>query len=377
MFVAHSLDVGGTEKLLCDMVTAVSARGIEPVVCCLDRVGIWGERLCADGYTVHDLGRKPGVDRGVIGRLRAIISTERPDILNPHQYTPYFYAASSIFLLPGRPRLVFTEHGRFYPDRVRWKRVIFNRFAATFTDEIVGVCGYSRDALVKYEWFPRRRVKVIYNGIKADVYRGAGDASAVRRAKQALGLSPDDIVIGTVGRLCAEKNYRMLIRAFAQVLRIVPSARLVFAGGGELESNLRKCAGEVGADAKIVFLGPRQDVPSLLGAFDIFALSSDSEGASLVLLESMAAGLPVVATAAGGNPELVVDGVTGLLVPRGDADRFARALIDLAGSDQRRRLLGDAGRKRVDEKFSFDRMIDEYVALYRGIAGSKGGEGIS
>jgi len=361
MYIAHSLGIGGTEKLIYDMAEGMAERGIEPMVCCLDRLGVWGEELKKKGLKAFDLQRKAGIDTALIKKMRRIIKDERPDILNPHQYTPYFYTICSSFGLRDCPRIVFTEHGRFYPDKVRWKRVIFNQFANMLTDEIIGVSKFSKKALVDFEWFPAKRIKVIYNGIKAENYSRDIDVALKRRS---IGLNPEDQVIGTVGRLCAEKNYKMLIRAFAEVAKEIKNAKLVIVGGGELEGELKNLTAQLRLSQSVLFLGFRQDVPELLRIFDIFALSSDSEGASLVLLEAMASGLSIVATKVGGNPELVVEGETGILVPRGDSYKFSEAIIDILRDPERKQKLGGLGRQRVFEEFNFRKMVDEYIGLY-------------
>lgn len=367
MFIVHSLGIGGVEKLVYDMVRELKNRGIESSVCCLDYVGAWGEELKRDGFKVFNLERKEGLDLSILKKIKLILIEEHPDILHPHQYTPYFYTVASCFSLR-RPRIVFTEHGRFFPDRIRIKRVIFNQFTQFFTDAIIGVCKFTKEALVKYERFAQNRIEVIYNGIKIEEF--SADIDVVLK-KKTLQLNPDNRIIGTVGRLCIEKNHKMLIKAFAEVKKQISNVKLLIVGDGELRVELEALSQKMDLDKDILFLGERQDIPDLMKIFDLFVLSSDSEAASLVLLEAMASGLPVVATRVGGNPELVLDGETGILVERGNYKNFAQAIIRILQMNDLKTKMGIAGEKRVIENFTFEKMVDAYIGLYNKLISHK------
>lgn len=364
LFVVHSLNVGGTERLIRDMALSLPERGIEPAVFCLEDKGVLASDLERSGIKVFCGGRKKGVDLGLIWRLAGLIRSEKIDVVNPHQYTPYFYAAAAL-MLAGKASLIFTEHGRFYPDRLRPKRVIFNKLAVKFTYSILAVCDFTKKALVKYERLPEDGIKVIYNGIRKDKARVRVDRAEKLKT---LGLSPDVKLVGAAGRLCLEKDYPMMIRAFSLVKKRIAGTKLVIAGGGALETELRKLADGYGLSGDVMFLGERHDVPELLGCFDVFALSSVSEGASLVLLEAMSAALPIVATEAGGNPELISNGRTGLLSKTGDHEAFSEAIIRLLSDRALAGRLGTAAAKEVDKRFSFEKMVDEYAVEFR-IAG--------
>lgn len=362
MYVVHSLGTGGTEKLVCQLAESVKSFGDEAVICCLDYVGPWGEEMKRRGIAVFNVGRKPGVDLGIIKKIKTIIREEKPDILHAHQYTPYFYSVLSAALSFPRPKLIFTEHGRHYPDKVRPKRAVFNQFANIFTDEIFGVSEFTKKSLVKYEKFPGKKIRVIYNGIKQEEFQGSID---IGQKKRSLGLQPDARIIGTVGRLCAVKNFGMLIKAFAEVKKEIKDVKLLIAGDGEIKEELTALAEGLDLKDDVFFLGKRQDAPELMKIFDVFALSSDLEGAALVLLETMASGVPVVATAVGGTPELVADGKTGILTPRGDYIRFSEAIVSILQNKEMQENMGEAGRQRVAEKFTFNKMQNAYMEAYQ------------
>jgi glycosyltransferase involved in cell wall biosynthesis len=161
------------------------------------------------------------------------------------------------------------------------------------------------------------------------------------------------------------------LRAFAAARSAVKRAALVLVGDGPERPGLEAIAAELGVADAVRFAGARSDVPRLLRLFDVFALSSQTEGISVALLEAMAAGLPAVATAVGGNPEVVVEGETGRLVPAGDPARLGEALASLLADPDRRQAWGQAGRARVMEKFTLDRMVRDYEAIYESLAGRR------
>ena len=367
MYITHSLGVGGSEKLISDMAVELKRRGFDSVICCLDSLGEWGKKLRKEGFKIFVLGRKKGIDLNVSKKIKNIIEKEHPDILHAHHYSPYFYTALSNFSRR-RPKLIFTEHGRFYPDRVRVKRVVFNQFAKLFTDAIIGVCNFTKYSLSKYEMFPQNKIDVIYNGIKPKKYEGSIDADLKRKE---LGLGASEVIIGSVGRLCSVKSYNILIRAFGEVKKRLQNVKLLIVGNGALRDDLEALSRHMGLSDDIIFLGERRDVPELMKIFDVFTLSSNLEAASLALLEAMASDLPIVATNVGGNSELIKDNETGVLVDRGDYKKFADAIIRILQNPTVKNAMGEKGRKRVIEKFSFNRMIDEYIRLYRKLLSKK------
>jgi glycosyltransferase involved in cell wall biosynthesis len=203
---------------------------------------------------------------------------------------------------------------------------------------------------------------VAYNGIDVGPLPTADDR---RASREALGISNDVVLIGTVARLNAVKNLETLIQATAQ-LRTLP-ASLLIVGDGPERRTLTTLAESLGVVAKIRFLGHRDDARRWLGACDIYANSSVSEGVSLTILEGMAAGLPIVATRVGGTPE-VVDDACGRLVPARSVEGLAGALHELVAAPALRHALGAAARARVERQFTLDRMVATYQAVYERLA---------
>ncbi len=356
------MQVAGAEVLVAEAVRRLRGR-IDPVILCLDGVGPIGERLLAEGTPVVALGRRPGLDWRLPWRLAGELWRRRVDVVHAHQYTPFFYSALAKVLCGLGPRLIFTEHGRHYPDVVSSARRAVNRLALRLlADDVNACCAFSATAVSRVEGFAPTPVGVIENGIEVGRYGPAADRAALRRT---LGLDPGRRYVTCVARFHPVKDHAMLLRAFAAVAPRHPEADLLLAGDGPLREDLRRQAEAAGVAGRVHFLGVRGDVPDLLRAADVFALTSVSEAASLTVLEAMATGLPVVVTAVGGNPEMVRDGSEGLLVPRGDDKACAAALSRLLGDPELARRLGGAGRRRVEERYQLGQTIEGYYALYR------------
>jgi len=223
------------------------------------------------------------------------------------------------------------------------------------------------DRMARETGYPRERIRTIRNGLDLDQW-AAGDRHKTRAA---LGATSNEVLVLAVGRLVSVKNHALLLTAFAQARTDGTHCRLLIAGDGPLRPELESQIRSMGIDAEVSMLGERRDVPDLLAASDVFVLSSDSEGMSNTIIEAMAAGRPVVATNVGGNPELVVDGETGLLVDRGNGDAMAAAIAALSSDPARRERLGAAGRERACREFGVARMLQDYERMYLDVAAGR------
>jgi L-malate glycosyltransferase len=363
--VLHSLTVGGAEVLAARLARGLADR-YRFVFACLDALGALGEELRADGFLVHVLERRPGVDVGCMRRLARLWREEKVDIVHAHQYTPFFYALAAR-RWRGRPPVLFHEHGRWFPDYRRPKRVIFNRLMLRRKDRVVGVGEAVRHALVQNEGFPDRRVGVIYNGVDPAAFNGqAIDRAKVRRN---IGVGRDDLTIVQVARLDHLKDHATAMRAIHRARQQLPDLRLVLVGDGPEREKIQAEIDRLAVADRVLMLGTRHDVAELLRAADIFLLTSISEGIPVTILEAMAAGLPVVATQVGGVPEIVRHEHSGLLAPPGDDAELAKALVRLATDPGLRQRMGDFGRQRAREEFSQERMHAAYRAIYEEMLG--------
>ena len=354
--VVLTLNPGGTERLVLEIVRRLHGQ-LPMSVCCLDERGTWADQLEALGVPVVALRRQPGFRPTLAQGVADAIRQHRASVVHAHQYSPFVYAALARVWLP-RTRVVFTEHGRLSDHPPSRKRRMANQMLARLSSATFTVSSELRDHLVA-EGFPAGAVEVIYNGIELGP---APDPDVRRLRRESLGVSDDTLTIGTVARLDPVKDLATLIHATASLAGRRPAA-LVVVGDGPERAALEAVARETQNPPAIHFLGHRADAREGLQACDIYANSSISEGVSLTILEAMAAGLPVVATNVGGTPE-VVDDTCGRLVPARNVGALAGAMEALAEAPALRRALGQAARARVAERFTIERMVEEYRRAY-------------
>ena len=224
---------------------------------------------------------------------------------------------------------------------------------------VVAVSGAIADVL-EQDGIARSAIRVVYEGVP-----DRAPAPGGREALRALGIPDGALVVGNVAALTDHKDHRTLLDAAARVVRLRPDARFVVVGDGELRAPLEAQARALGLGDRCVFAGFRRDLDVLLPAFDVFCLSSHMEGLGTIVLDAMAFARPVVATAAGGIAESVADGVTGRLVAPRDEIALAQALLEVLGDPARAAAFGRAGRRRFEERFSADRMVEETLAVYK------------
>ena len=367
LHVVISMVVGGAERLVYDMVRYPAFAANPPVVCCMDEIGELGEELKEQGYKVYCKGRKPGFDFSMIAWLRAIMRIENVDVVHAHQYSPLVYATPAAFLA-GLKKVVYTEHGRFYPERKSWKRSLINPFLALGVNHLVSISGATADAMATYDNLPRRRIQVIHNGISCSGMLPDFD-EAVKRCE--LGLNESCRILGTAARLNTIKNIPMMLRGFKMVLEQVPDCCLVIAGQGEEEELLKVMALDLEIADHVKFIGLRFDLAEIYPLFDVFLLTSFSEGISVTLLESMASGVPAVVTDVGGNCEVTLSGITGYLVPVDNDNLLAERIGELLRNPTLSQEMGAAAQKRVNESFSVQGMMSAYRHIYQSQHDSK------
>lgn len=268
--------------------------------------------------------------------------------------------------LAGVPVIVHTVHGWAHHDRqhplLRAYYILMEKLTLPITDKLIVVSALNIEKGLQDGIGKASDYVVIRSGIELDRF---GHPQVPRAAtRQALGIPLDAPVVGTVTRLSPQKAPLDFVRAAGIVAQARPETYFVMVGDGPLHADVEALAAEVGIRDHLVLTGLRRDVPELMAAFDLFALSSLWEGLPRVLPQAMATGLPLVATATDGSAEAVIDGVNGLLVPPGEPAQLAQALIRLLNDPALAQQMGAAGRAQVDE-FSDKRMVAQIEALYR------------
>lgn len=360
LHITFNMGIGGTEQVIRQLIEGFGGSEVHSEIFCIDgEVGPVGAGLKSQGIQVHSTARSPGLDWSLIREIRATIRSGGFDIVHCHQYTPYFYGWLASF--GTGVKTVFTEHGRFHPDRHRYKAFLFNAVAARMTSSLVSISSATKEALVEYEFMPKSRIQVIYNGIKPLT----PDPDAVAVLRQHLGIDESDFVVGTVARLDPVKNQTMMLEAFARFHREYPDSWLLMVGDGPDRSMLENLAEKLGISSRTIFTGFVDRPACHLALMDIFLLSSHTEGTSMTLLEAMSLGIPAVATDVGGNPEIVQHMETGILVPPDNADRFCEAVCALQSDPELSDRLSAGSRRVFASRFSAHAMVDQYMTVYQ------------
>lgn len=322
----------------------------EPSVLCLREAGVLARRFEEIDVAVESLDWSGRGLAKIILRLARWLRAVRPDILHTHNPSPHFVGAAA-GALARVPVLVHTKHGRNHPDQPR--AVAVNRIASQFTDCIVAVSHDAAEVARAVERVSNNKVCVIHNGVDLARYACLERKTGVpiRRAVH-------------VARFTSVKDQETLLRAARIVCDAVPDFQLDLIGDGPKRADLEALQSSLGLGDRVRFSGFHDDVQRVLAESDLFVLSSVSEGLALTVLEAMAAGLPVVATEVGGNPEIVANGETGLLVPARSPVKLATAIVELIRDPDRARRLGAAGRRRVEVEFDLRRVSSRYENLY-------------
>jgi glycosyltransferase involved in cell wall biosynthesis len=367
-YVVNALNPGGTEKLVVEM-ARVFAREYDLSVVCLDEPGIWGRMLRREGISVHCLWRHPGMDLSMPGKLARLFRSIRARIVHAHQCTPWFYSALSR-LRYRRPRLLLEEHGRFYPEVENRARALVNRrLIRKLTHRFVAVSADVRTRLERYEGLDASQIRVIYNGVSAPPRLETVQRDALRAG---LGIGPGDFVVGTVGRFDPIKNLPMLVNALAQLAPELPAMRGLLVGDGPEFPGVQALVEANGLAGRVTLTGFREDARQLAQCMDLFVLPSFSEGTSMALLEAIAAGVPVVVTAVGGNPEIVMADETGWVVPSDDVAALQCAVREAVRNPAERQRRAEAGCRRFHDSFGIELMMAHYRDLYLELLSTKG-----
>ena len=344
--VAGQLDYGGLEKLLVEFARRVDRTRFRLHFVSLKGRGPVAAELESHGWPVTAMELGEGLRPTGIVKLRNLFKKLRASVVHTHNTRALLYAGPAARLARVK-RIIHSRHGQSFgkSNRDRWLR----RVGGQLADMVVCVSHDSRRLTAK-EGFAASRLRTIWNGIDATRF----SAAEPQRGGPAI----------AVGRLSPEKDYATLIRAAALVVAESPDFCLHLAGGGVCEEQIHELVRSLGLGNSIKLLGPTKDIPGLMAAGSMFVLSSLTEGISLTILEAMAAGLPVIATAVGGNPEVIADRSTGFLVPPADPQRLAAAILKLWRDPTLRARLGAAGRQRVREMFDIRQTVASYELLY-------------
>jgi glycosyltransferase involved in cell wall biosynthesis len=358
--ITPSLRGGGLERLVRDLSLALAERGHVPAVFCTNGLGTYADELTAAGVEVYDCAEGPIRLRGYPARLIRALREFGPDVLHAHSGT--WFAASVAKSRLRRPRLVFTDHGRYPPEP--WIRGQIERWCHRRTDGFVAVTS----ALARYDREYLRLTTeppVVLNGIDLRPYASNG-TGARERLRREWTIGQNEVLALAIGRFAPVKNYEGMLQAVAIARNEAPDLRLAILGTGAGEDAAKALATDLGIADAVSFLGFRRDVSDCLAAADIFLNSSHTEALPVSLLEAMAAGVPTVAPRVGGIPDALGDPPAGLLVPPGETRALARALVRIAADASLRAELGRLARAH-SARFSLETFVTNYCTLYESV----------
>jgi glycosyltransferase involved in cell wall biosynthesis len=358
--VLPTLVVAGMETVVARLTRGLARRGHEVSVTCILSGGAVADALRAEGHRVSVVPT-PGLRSNLYpARLTDWFRRVRPSVV--HVHSGAWLKAARAAHLAGVPHTVHTVHG--IEGNEPWFTKSLWQMAARYTDVIVSVSEPLMPYLARDMRLPQEKLRFIPNGVDTESFR-PGVRRVVLRA--ALGIDANEILVGNVARLTNVKNHALLLDAFAILRRHIPEATLAIVGEGPLRPNLEQRIRSLALNSRAHLAGPRADMPEVYRDFDLFVLSSRFEGTSLSILEAMASGVCVVATAVGGNPDLLDHGRFGVLVAPDDPGLLATAMLDLVRDPARRRALAAAAREHVMRNFAEAAMVQRYEELYYGL----------
>ena len=368
MYVTTGLSYGGAETQLKNVALCLKQRGWSLSVVSMLPPRAYVEELEAAGICVYNLRMRRKVpDPRAVLRLAAIMRRERPLLIHSHMIHANLLARMTRLFVKV-PVLICTAHSITEGGR---PRELAYRLTDSLADITTQVSEAGKQRYIQVGAVPPHKIVCIPNGI--DTSRFQPNPTVRQAVREQFGCAPDAFVWLTVGRLEPVKNHLELLCAFREVAAVHPHARLLIAGQGSLQAATEQRIVELGLADRVRLLGTRRDIPELLNAADAFVLPSLWEGMPLTLLEAGAVGLPIVATDAGGNSEIVLESKTGYLVPVRDTAALAEAMLRVMRlSDADRFTMGQAGRAHVVQNFDLERVVDRWEALYRELLQQKG-----
>ena len=347
---------GGMETMVARMALALAARGHQVGVTCTQFGGPLADYLRGEGMRVAVVPALGVLSNARAPRLEQWLRTVRPDVVHVHSGT--WLKTARAARRAGVPRVIHTAHGLL--DREPWHGMLLKRLAARSTDHVVAVSSALQQEIARQISRPAESVKLIPNGIDTSRFQPGARVGTLR---ERLGIAGDAKIVGNVARLQDVKNHALLLEAFAPLARRVPDSQLVVVGEGPLREELLGSAMKLGIAGRVHFIGAEDDTAPLYREFDVYVLPSKAEGTSMSLLEAMASGIPVVASAVGGTPDLLAHGARGRLVPPGDAAALEQGIFEALTDPSAARVAGVA-RRDVIREYSEQAMVTAYERLY-------------
>jgi glycosyltransferase involved in cell wall biosynthesis len=380
MRILHVVEatIAGVRTYVQVLATGLSQRGLQSTVACpLHRDHAYGDDqfvtyLASAGIPVVPVAMRraisPGSDLAALWRLVGLFRRERFDIIHLHSSKAGFLGRLAARIAGVSAIVVYSPHGLSFlgeqPPVRRWLYRTLERLAGRLGDRIIAVSPSEREIIIQQRLAQPDQVACISCGVQVDTLAPSIDRAEQRRL---LGISRNAMVIGTVARLTPQKNPLLFVEAAFNVIQAFPDAHFVWCGDGEMRAAAEASARQYGIAKRCFFLGHREDVRGVLAALDLFWLTSDYESFGIATAEAMALELPVIATDVVGTCDVVVSGVTGMLVPPRNPKALADTTLALLRDPNRAKEFGRAGRARVLNQYTVDHMLDAMSAFYQNL----------
>jgi glycosyltransferase involved in cell wall biosynthesis len=368
LHIIYSLCRGGAERLIETQVLTGDRDSFEYLVCSVTGGDDLVQAIESAGARVFLMCKRYRGDLSAIARIARLTAKQRIDLLHLHNAPGMLWGTLAAGLAGRGIPIVRTEHQPWLPATLpRLYCALYPSFTKR-ASRVLCVSHYVHSTYV--ERFPRLAPKfvTVLNGVRTEAFRNLPDK---RSARAQFKLPADIPIVGTIGRLVPVKNHRLLIDAFARVRAALPEAHLAILGSGPLKESLASHAADLRLSHDVSFVKPSASAEIFLCCLDLFALSSDSEGMPLTLLEAMAAGAPVAATSVGGIPEVIEDGTDGRLATPGSVEQLAQAITSLLTTPAEAAAMGKRGREKVERLYSAERMVRETEHIYHELLGTE------
>lgn len=360
LFVIWSLETGGAERFLVSLIKYLDKTKFKPTVCCLNWEGIWAKELEDIDVEVIALNKRGKFDIASFIRLFKIIKKGKFDIVNTHLWAADVLGRLAA-ILAGTPVIITTAQNVDV-----WKNFLHrftDRLLSYRTTKLIAVSQEVKKYYNQAVGIPLNKIVVIPNAIEMEKFKNVSDISYLY---DEFLLKKEDIVFVCIGRLTGQKGQKFLLEAVSFIKDKYPQLRLILAGDGEDKEELYNISGRLNLDGQVIFGGYRKDIPQILNLADALILPSLYEGLPVCVLEAMAAGKPVIATKAGGTPELINDGETGFLVPTENPQALSSAIEKLVNLPDKGRMMGAKGREVVMNRFSIENIAAQTGGLFEG-----------
>jgi len=354
MQVTWGLVAGGAEMYAFTVAANLDVQKYRAMLCAIDKGGALEPEIKRHGIPYFVMNRRQGIDWKLMWRLYRLFKENQVQVIHTHHFNQLFYSILGAKLTGAK--IVHMEHSVEFLKRKRLARAL--KFLSRFCDKVIAIGNDGAKALKELARIPEDKLEIIRAGVNPANY-----VESKSEARLALGLNQEEKIAVIVARLFPEKNHKLLLEAFAEVIGRVEKTRLIIVGDGIEETAIRNEIARLNLHEQVTMMGVRRDVPRILAASDLFVLSSDREGLPIAVLEAMAAAKPVVTTAVGDLPMVVQDGKTGRVVPAKSPGALADALIEILSDEEKALSMGKNALQAVDA-YSLQTMIAKFESLY-------------